>query len=1237
MLCLLAPAAFADMMNFHGKVVMEDGTPPGRLVGIQRTCPGGDPVREGNTSAKTGEYFIRLYLSDSGEVFSGAGGFTQMLMCYLEAVTPGYKSTHIDLSDRRILANPQFPTMVLSPQPPGALVDLGRPTSVPAAARKTWDRAVKALAANNWAASETTLREVVAAAPEFAVAWSALGAACMNQQKPEEARKALARAIALDPKPLPPYQALAEVELQLKDWPAALQTSAKLIAADSVHSYLEAYLDNAIARFQLKDLDRALERMNELIRLDRHQDLPRSEYILGMILEAKGDLEGAAAHMRKYVAEHPRARDVAAVTERIANLGKRPETDLSVETVVTTGIHLGAPGEAAVPGGIQAFSRIALMPPGATYQNFFLEYCRALLAATPDAVSATAEVSADIRAFISTMSEFEQVGERSGDRLVVRLQLGTPEQRRKTAHAIALLGWRLQPTEGGYDVELGDLPVDGARQRIPAALGIDELALREAMVAGRPFTFEIPVENARLIGGAAWTATLKDRPDSAYGPIDIFLRDPRFANAYAGVAKMEPDTAAAVVSGVGMVPLIKTYSVRVAEFGESLALAGEHAAVPGGVAAEPVWSKLAGAEPANPQAFFKGLIDRNNGLLLAFFFDLSRADAAHQKFFTARLERAQAFYSWYMDSVGVVSPHEPRWQAAILQNVPLDGDVDALLKLPSLEPLAAELSLEHRRGRPLDAKSAELLTRHFAEWRWLIPYFEKLPGLSEPQFEALAAFTDRASSAQPAQREVLLGEWHSLVELIALGSEAGGLTAEQAAEDFGKVCQALTASNSSAQALELVRGLASAANPDEWISSGLLRLSGDRLAAFERVKQLQGVPPLATMATMGANPDARKLLAALSGQVYAALLDPRSLLVAEDGQLLAKHDFVPARERQRELFANSGLAVSSGPAGSHFTGGFGRFRETIARLDQRTAGQRFSIEAAANAPAAASTDKPAGAPAESGPVATDAVFKASGRIVEVYASVVDSRGRYMDGLKQSDFAIEVERQTTGLFAFENQTASVSVALLFDTTGSMGETLPSLKRAAMSLVEHLRPGDSAAVYGFNKDITEFQSFTEDKTAIQRAILRAHAAGPTALYDALVRVNRDLAQRQGKKVTIVFTDGDDNSSLFSSDAAILRAKSRGIPIYTIAEGEALQHPRLVAELANLSKSTGGSAFLIRKLADIEKAFQKVSEDLMHGYLLAFQPPADNGSGWRKISVATPGRKGLIIRAREGYFPE
>jgi VWFA-related protein len=202
---------------------------------------------------------------------------------------------------------------------------------------------------------------------------------------------------------------------------------------------------------------------------------------------------------------------------------------------------------------------------------------------------------------------------------------------------------------------------------------------------------------------------------------------------------------------------------------------------------------------------------------------------------------------------------------------------------------------------------------------------------------------------------------------------------------------------------------------------------------------------------------------------------------------------------------------------------------------------------------------------------------------------------------------------------------------------MQNALPALKNAALDLIGDLRAEDSVAVYCFNKTVTELQGFTTDKGSAKRAVLRTQASGPTALYDALTRVGLDFSGRAGKKVIVVFTDGDDNFSMLTSDTAILRAKTAGVPVYTIAQGEALDRPEFLKQLAAVSKATGGEAFVIREPREIGSVFVKVSEDLSHGYLLTFQPAPAEDHEWRTIEVQLKDARGHKVRAREGFFPE
>src|ERR1035441_3901922 len=241
--CSLARPASAEMVVFYGKVLLEDGSPPGHLVGIQRVCDGLEhPIREGSASGKTGEFTVRLEVSDFGGVFSGNFNGFGMLPCALEATLDGFASSRLDMSDRRLTMNPQLPNIVLTRSVRGSLVDLDRGPSVPHGASRPWSQALKYIEARDWLAAETPLRAVVQAAPKFAAGWVALGTSCQNQHKAAEARPALERAIELDPKPLPPWYMLANAEYDLKDWEAAVKTSQALIQSDTRHIFLEAYI-----------------------------------------------------------------------------------------------------------------------------------------------------------------------------------------------------------------------------------------------------------------------------------------------------------------------------------------------------------------------------------------------------------------------------------------------------------------------------------------------------------------------------------------------------------------------------------------------------------------------------------------------------------------------------------------------------------------------------------------------------------------------------------------------------------------------------------------------------------------------------------------------------------------------------------------------------------------------------------------------------------------------------------
>jgi VWFA-related protein len=265
------------------------------------------------------------------------------------------------------------------------------------------------------------------------------------------------------------------------------------------------------------------------------------------------------------------------------------------------------------------------------------------------------------------------------------------------------------------------------------------------------------------------------------------------------------------------------------------------------------------------------------------------------------------------------------------------------------------------------------------------------------------------------------------------------------------------------------------------------------------------------------------------------------------------------------------------------------------------------------------------------------VFKTDAREVQVYATVTDPSGRYISGLRPDQFELRDNGQLQTLSAFEPVTTGFNCAILIDCTGSMLNALPALKGAVLRLIDAFRENDWFAVYTFNTTLRRIQDFSQDKAAAKQAVLRTMASGATALFDSLSEVAGDLARQKGKKSIIVFTDGRDNSSYLYSTAVIRRAKSLGIPIYAVAQGEALTDRKLVQMLDEVGKATGGRTFPVRKPSRMHEVFTEILDDIQNTYMLAYVPPPASDANWRTIELKIHGVKNARIRAKEGYFPK
>jgi Tfp pilus assembly protein PilF len=325
-ICFLIQPAVADdyPVILHGKVVMEDGSPPPVIVSVERVCSDLAGSMPGVLTDKKGEYIWRMNIDP-----------LETRNCVIRASHAGYSSSEVEVSGVDTTHTTlDLPNIVIRSSVADPYTLNFSDTGITGRAKGDWKAAIKALDAQNLSEGAIHLEAVVAGAPKAEQAWHALGVVDDRLGKMAEARAAYEHAIAADAKVLPPDVTLTRLCIKTKDWNCAAKTADALIKADSKHSYWEVYLHLAVARYWLKDLAGAQQSVEETIRLDKNKKLPRAEYVLGRILEAKGDAAGAKEHMTKYLQLEPAPQDVDLVRGHIDSLGKPEAKDVDPELEV---------------------------------------------------------------------------------------------------------------------------------------------------------------------------------------------------------------------------------------------------------------------------------------------------------------------------------------------------------------------------------------------------------------------------------------------------------------------------------------------------------------------------------------------------------------------------------------------------------------------------------------------------------------------------------------------------------------------------------------------------------------------------------------------------------------------------------------------------------------------------------------------------------------------------------------
>jgi Flp pilus assembly protein TadD len=716
------------------------------------------------------------------------------------------------------------------------------------------------------------VRAVAAGLPADAAVRTEYASFLETLHQPDEALQAWNRALEADPKLELAHHRIARILIDKNLLPAALGAASRGIQAAPQSARL--YLDKAEA---LEKQDRFYEARRTLREAAPMVPDPNLIERLAVMEDAGG--EHAARYYRQLAETGGEARtetlerglaaalrdgdleDAAWFRAREAGKGK---TDIPHPVANDATIR--------IPGGLGALSFVAHSRPSAP-ERFLVEYARTVAQNLnlPDKKAVEA-YSEDIREHFRRIAALSALGSARDGVITVTIAPQDKRQQKNADRILELLGWKMRISRQAVTLEPAEKGDRAQHQETASALALDEIGMQHALESGKSFSFAIPAESASVVlGEDTWKAQFRysgTLPEAIAG-------DLRLAQTYAALGQMEPATAAALASAIGLKSLSDNRASLLLQFSSALAIDRGRVSVPGGPAADPIWTALAGASPRQPALFFRALLAKDDGKLLAFYSALSDLDLQHQQFFTRTASRTTKFYELFRDAPEMQRANSRYIPSGafveFLAEVPLneDGSVDfpgspevwmvvkgqshstgnvaklvrklkrkaapevedeILLRLArtrykqavqahsELDNFLAVVRVDQHRSDPLDEGSALLLAQHYADDGPAYAWFATLTGLEQKQFEQFFVLTDALHSRSDDEKNAALALISPLIQMVCLAQGAGTLSEEQSAALFGQIVEGVQNATSpamqTAAALDAVRALLRAGKND---------------------------------------------------------------------------------------------------------------------------------------------------------------------------------------------------------------------------------------------------------------------------------------------------------------------------------------------------------------------------------------------------------------------------------------
>jgi len=275
------------------------------------------------------------------------------------------------------------------------------------------------------------------------------------------------------------------------------------------------------------------------------------------------------------------------------------------------------------------------------------------------------------------------------------------------------------------------------------------------------------------------------------------------------------------------------------------------------------------------------------------------------------------------------------------------------------------------------------------------------------------------------------------------------------------------------------------------------------------------------------------------------------------------------------------------------------------------------------------------------------LFRSDVRLVPLLATVKDVNGQLIGDLKKHEFVLTDNGAQQEIAVFEKRTEQpLSVSLLIDisltTAIRLKEERRSVEHFLRALFSSGNEQDSAALYGFNDEVTLLQDFSRDLGRFRQTLGKLRPSGGTSLYDALYLAADTIDKRSGRHVVVLVTDGSDTTSRMNISKTIQRLHEADTVVYPIVVIPVQAHAgRSIGgenALQIIAQRTGGRVYAAALGVELDGVFAELLRDLRTQYMLGFYPrgapPSKDGYHHLRLTTSRPD---LLVQTRSGYYGE